>query len=187
MIQIDVPIAFAVGCMFADAASHQLQTSPKESFSKTMLKSNVFQIFFFSWIPVYFILNFFGWETTFMWWTDDAVTSYAFFIPVFMIIFFLAANAGFLLGNWLVTHGRLLANRILYGIIMLYSAIWIFAQTGRTFRVGTHSRWENGEAQWFYEDTTFLTMLIVSLAIFGVALALFLLNLVRQGKRMAAY
>ena len=186
MVQIDVPIAFAAGCMFADAASQQLRSGQGAYFSETLLKSNIFQIFFFSWIPVYFILNFFGWETTFMWWKDDSVISYAFFLPVFMVVFFLAANAGFLLGNWLVTRGLLLANRIVYGIIVVYSAVWIFAQTGRTLRVGTRSQWEKGTAQWFYEDTTFLVMLIVSLGIFGIALALFLLQLHRQGKRMAA-
>ena len=186
MVQIDVQIAFAAGCMFADAASHQLRSGERAYFGETLLKNNIFQIFFFSWIPVYFILNFFGWETTFMWWKDDSVISYAFFLPVFLVVFFMAANAGFLLGNWFVTRGRLWANRIVYGIIMAYSGIWILAQTGRTFRVGTRSQWEAGTAQWYYQDTTFLVMLIVSLGIFGIALALFLLHLHRQGKRVGA-
>ena len=136
MVQIDLPIAFGVGCMFADAAHHQLQTGQRHYFTEVLLKSNLFQIFFFSWIPIYFILNFFGWETTFMWWHEDSVVAYAFYVPVFMVVFFLAANAGFLLGNWLVSNGRLLENRIVYSAIIVYSAVWIFAQTGRTLRVG---------------------------------------------------
>ena len=184
MVQIDVPIAFAVGCMFADAAHHQLQTGQRQYFTDVLAKSNLFQIFFFSWIPIYFILNFFGWETTFMWWDEDSVTAYAFYVPVFMVVFFLAANAGFLLGNWLVSNGRLWENRIVYSAIIVYSAVWIFAQTGRTLHVGTHAEWKAGTAQWFYQDGTFLVMLIVSSAIFAVALGLFLLKLYRQGKRL---
>ena len=45
------------------------------------LKNNIFQIFFFSWIPVYFMLNYFGWETTHMWWYADGVTCIHFLCP----------------------------------------------------------------------------------------------------------
>jgi hypothetical protein len=149
-----------------------------------LLQNNIFQIFFFSWIPVYFILNYFGWETSHMWWQADSVAAYPFFVPVFLIIFFAAANAGFLLGHRLVTTENLKVNRIVYIGLFIFSAAWIFGQIGRTFRLGTYSQWENGNAPWFYEDPTFLAMLIITLLIWGIALAIFLVSLSREGKRL---
>jgi hypothetical protein len=186
MVQIDVPIAFAIGTMFADAGRRQLQTGRPRHYYKIMLLNNIYQIFFFSWVPVYFILNYFGWETTHMWWHEDAVTAYPFYVPVFLVIFFAAVNAGFLLGYRLVTTGKLLANRVVYIAMFIYSGVWIFSQTGSTFRLGTFAQWQAGQALWFYEDPTFLAMLIVSLLVWGIALAVFLIKLAREGQQLAA-
>jgi hypothetical protein len=186
MVQVDVPVAFAIGTMFADAARRQLQTGKPEYCYKVNLKNNIFQIFFFSWIPVYFLLNYFGWETTHMWWQADSVTAYPFFVPVFLVIFFAAANAGFLLGHRLITTGKPMANRVVYIAIFIFSGAWIFGQTDSTFRLGTRSQWLAGQAPWFYEDSTFLAMLIISLLIWGIALARFLLNLIKAGKQLEA-
>ncbi len=185
MVQVDVPVAFAIGTLFADAAHKQLQTGRPEYYYEILLKNNIYQIFFFSWIPVYFILNYFGWETTHMWWHEAAVTAYPFFVPLFLIIFFAAVNAGFLLGHHLVTTGKLIINRVVYIAIFIYSAIWIFGQVNSTFRLGTYSQWQAGQAPWFYQDPTFLAMLIISLLIWGIALALVLLSLIKAGKRLA--
>ena len=184
MVQVDVPVAFAVGTMFADAARRQLQKGVPEYNYKILLQNNIFQIFFFSWIPVYFILNYFGWETTHMWWQADSVTAYPYFVPVFLIIFFGAVNAGFLLGQRLITTGRPLANRVVYIGIFLFSAAWIFGQQNSTFRLGTYAQWQAGNAPWFYEDSTFLTMLIVSLLIWGIGLVWFLRNIIQEGKQL---
>ncbi|MGC2692097.1 MAG: hypothetical protein WA228_05315 [Desulfobaccales bacterium] len=186
MVQVDVPVAFAIGTLFADVAHKQLQTGRPEYYYRTLLKNNIYQIFFFSWIPVYFILNYFGWETTHMWWHEDAVTAYPFFLPIFMIVFFGAVNCGFLLGHHLVTTGQVKANRLIYIGILVYSAIWIFGQVGSTFRLGTYTQWQAGKAPWFYQDPTFLTMLIVSLLVWGVDLVLFIWNLLREGKSLTA-
>ena len=183
MVQVDVPIAFAIGTMFADAARRQLQSGKPEYYYKVLLLNNIYQIFFFSWIPVYFILNYFGWETTHMWWHADAVTAYPFFVPVFLIIFFAAVNAGFLLGHRLITTGRPLANRVVYIAIFLYTAVWIFGQKD-TMRLGTYAQWQAGNAPRFYEDSTFLAMLIISLLIWGIALAGFLRCLIKAGKQL---
>jgi hypothetical protein len=186
MVQVDVPIAFAIGTMFADAARRQLRNGRLENYYKILLMNNIYQIFFFSWIPVYFILNYFGWETTHMWWHEDAVTAYPYFVPIFLVVFFAAVNAGFLLGHRLITTGKPLANKVVYIAIFLYSAAWIFGQQDSTFRLGTYAQWKAGTAPWFYEDSTFLTMLIASLLIWGIALAAFLLNLIKEGKRLEA-
>ena len=186
MVQVDVPAAFAIGMTFADAAHKQLQTGKLEYFYRTLLKNNLYQIFFFSWIPVYFILNYFGWETTHMWWHEDAVTAYPFFVPIFLIIFFGAVNGGFLLGERLVTTGKVMANRMIYIAIFIYSAIWIFGQIDSTSRLGTYAQWKAGQAPRFFEDSTFSAMLIISLLIWGIALAAFLLCLIKEGKQLSA-
>ncbi len=184
MVQIDVTAAFAVGGFLADAARAQIQAGNKEYTCRASFKNNIFQIFFFSWIPVYFILNFFGWETTYMWWHEDSVAAYPFFVPVFLIIFFLAGNAGFFLGKALVARGRLLANRLIYLGIALYSMIWVFGQTGRTFRVGTYSQWKAQQALLFYENHTFLVMFIFAMIVWLAGVFGFYINLRREGARM---
>src|SRR5689334_12488461 len=133
MVQIDVPMAFAIGSFLADGASKQLRFGRAEYCYRAILKQNIFQIFFFSWIPVYFLLNYFGWETTHMWWHADSVDAYPYFVPIFIVVFFAAANAGFLLGRFLISRGRVLANRFVYLATTAYSVIWVFAQTNRTF------------------------------------------------------
>jgi hypothetical protein len=184
MVQIDVPVAFGIGCLFADAAHKQLQIGRPEYYYRTFWKHNLYQAFFFSWIPVYFLLNYFGWETTHMWWHADAVAAYPYYVPLFLVVFFGAANGGFLLGNRLVQKGHLVANRIVYIAIVIYSGTWIFAQAGRTFRLGTYAEWQAGTAPWFYEDSTFLFMLIFTLIVWGIALVVFVLRLRREGQHI---
>ena len=180
MVQIDVPIAFAIGSLFADAAHKQLQTGQSRYFYKALALNNIYQIFFFSWIPVYFVLNYFGWETTHMWWHTDSVASYPFFVPILIVVFFGAANGGFLLGNALVRQNRVVANRAVYLGIVAFSGVWIFAQTNSTFKLGTYTQWVNGQAPWFYENSTFVAMLVFTLVVWGGALAYFALRMRKE-------
>jgi hypothetical protein len=175
MVQIDVPIAFGVGSFFADAAHRQISSGRAEYYFRAFSANNLFQSFFFSWIPVYFLLNYFGWETTHMWWREDSVTSYPYYIPIFMVVFFAAANLGFLLGSRLVRRHRLWTNRAVYLGILVYSGIWIFAQWPRTFHLGTWREWHADPAStpWFYQDSTFLGMLIFTVIVWAGGIAIF--------------
>ena len=155
MAQIDVPAAFAIGSFLADAAHRQIEAGRKDLCYRALVKNNMFQIFFFSWIPVYFIANYFGWETTYLWWHADSVSAYPLFLPIFLVVFFAAGNCGFLLGSRLIAARRVMANRIVYLAIVLFSAIWVFGQTGRTFKVGTYSQFKAGTAEMFWDDRTF--------------------------------
>lgn len=181
MVQIDIPIAFGVGSLFADAAYKQLQTGRPEYYYRTFNKNLVYQAFFFSWIPVYFLLNYFGWETTHMWWHEDSVFVYPYFVAIVVVLFFLAAVGGFLIGYRLVKPGRLWANRAVYLGILIYSGIWIFGQTDRSFRLGTYTDWEEGRSPWFYEDSTFLFMLALTLVLWGIPLVVYCVRLRREG------
>jgi len=180
MVQIDVPIAFAIGGLFADAAHRQLQTGQSRYFYKALALNNIYQTFFFSWIPVYFVLNYFGWETTHMWWHANSAASYPFYVPILMVVFFAAANGGFLLGNALVRQNRIIANRAIYIGILVYAGVWILAQTNSTLKLGAYSEWKDGRAPWFYEDSTFVAMLIFTLVVWGGALAFFTLRMRRE-------
>ena len=119
-----------------------------------------------------------------MWWHADSVTAYPYYIPIFMIVFFLAANGGFLLGNWLVRRGRLLANRVIYIAVVICSSIWILGQTGRSFRLGTYAEWKAGTAPLFYEDGKFLSMLIFAMITWTAGLLIFFFRLRREGRRL---
>ncbi len=184
MVQIDVPVAFAIGNVFADAAYKQLQTKQPKYYYKTFLKSILYQIFFFSWIPVYFLLNNFGWETTHMWWHGDSVAEYPFYVPIFMVIFFLAACGGFMLGNSLVVAGHIILNRLIYIGTVVYSLIWIFSQPGSTFRLGSYAQWKAGNAPWFFQDGRFLFMLIFTLIIWAAALLFCYFSLRMEGNSL---
>jgi hypothetical protein len=184
MVQIDVPVAFALGNVFADAAKKQLQTEDPKYYYKTFYRYLVYQIFFFSWIPVYFMINYFGWETTHMWWTKGSITDYPFFVPVFMVVFFIAVFSGFKFGTFLVRNERIWLNRFVYLGIGIFSGVWIFGQTNSTFKLGTYEQWKNGVAPWFYQDKTFLFMLIFTVLLWAAAMAIFLFKLGREGKRL---
>jgi hypothetical protein len=184
MVQIDVPVALGVGSLFADAARKQLQSGRAEYYFRVCALNNIFQAFFFVWIPVYFIANYFGWETTHMWWHADSVAAYPFFLPVFLLVFFGAANIGFAVGAALVRRGRLWANRAIYLGILAFSAVWILGQVNSTFKLGTYTEWRENRAPWFWEDRTFLFMLIFSCAVWGIALAVFALRLRAEGQHL---
>jgi hypothetical protein len=186
MVQIDVPIAMGIGSLFADAASRQLQTGRAEYYFRAFAMNNIFQIFFFSWIPVYFLMNYFGWETTHMWWHADTVAAYPFYMPIFLVVFFGVANLGFVIGCRLVRAGRLWTNRAIYLGILAFAGVWIFGQVNRSFKLGTYSDWAAGNAPWFYEDRTFLTMLIVTCVVWAGALAAFALRLRSEGRHLDA-
>ncbi|HVN82053.1 MAG TPA: hypothetical protein VMW38_23925 [Terriglobia bacterium] len=184
MVQIDIPIAFGIGTLFADAANKQLQKGRPEYYYRTFNKNLVYQAFFFSWIPIYFLLNYFGWETTHMWWHEDSVSAYPYLVVIVIALFFMAAVGGFLLGYRLVRMGRIWPNRIIYLAILVYSGIWIFGQVNRSFRLGTYTDWVDGRAPWFYEDPTFLFMLILTLVVWAVPLAVLFVRLRREGMHL---
>jgi hypothetical protein len=66
MAQVDVPAAFAIGSVLADAARQDLRQGRAEHHLRALLATNLFNIFLFSWISVYFLVNYFGWGTTHM-------------------------------------------------------------------------------------------------------------------------
>ena len=80
MVQIDVPIVFGLGCLFADAARRGLQSEEpqrrKEAFYRGLSANLVFLTLCVSWLPVYLLVFHFGFETSHMWWHRDSLRDY---------------------------------------------------------------------------------------------------------------
>jgi hypothetical protein len=186
MVQIDVPVAFAAGLYFADVAHRQLRYGGPEYYFRTFLLTMIFATIFFSWIPVYFLLNYFSWEVTHMWWAANSVDAYPLFVPIFLVLFFGVAALGFMFGHHLVVTGRRRVNRAIWLGVLAFSAVWIFAQTHRTFRVGTRDEWLAGTSPLFYEDRTFLLMLVLTLVVWAAGMAWFTAILKRDGRHLDA-
>jgi hypothetical protein len=186
MVQVDVPMAIAVGSFVADAARTQLQRGERRFYYEALAKNNLCQIFLFSWVYIYMIMNYFGWETTYRWWTQDSVESYSFFVPVFILVLFAASNLGFLIGNHLVRSDRLNANRAIYIGIVIFSVIWIVSQMNRVLRVGTYSQWSQGKAAWFYQDRMFCWVVAFAVLLEGIGMFLLYRSLRNEGQRVAS-
>jgi hypothetical protein len=181
VVQIDIPIAFAVGQMFADAASRQLSTGQPEPYYRTLAITNVFTGLFFAPIPIYFLVDYLGWETTYMY---DPTRLTRFFIPLVLFVLILAANLGFWLSNALIRKGRAGIGRAIYVLIWLYSLGWIFGNWPRSTRIGTYAQYHTARDTmtrvWEISKDPFFFILIATLVIFGVPLVLFIRQLRHQ-------
>ncbi len=178
MTQIDVPAAIGIGSGFASAAAKLLRNGNREHFLRTLLKLNYFLIFFFSWMPIYFAVNYFGWQTTHMWWHADSVTAYPWFVPTLLVCIFACANAGFLVGYRLIRGGHIWANRVIYGVALLLNLFWLVWYYPSTMRLGTYSNWRS--AAWIYEDTEFLRAFLFNITLFLGAFLAFIVHLKRR-------
>lgn len=187
MVQIDIPIAFALGQIFADAAQRQLLTGRPEYYLRALLKNNLFQIFFFSWIPVYFLVNYFGWETTHMWWHKGSITDYPLFLPIFLIVFFFAANSGFWFSAILIRKGKHALVRKIYVSIFIFSFAWAFGFWNRTTYLGSFDEWARGTAKRIWNTSggePFLLVLFFALVTWFISLVLFIKGIRLEGKRL---
>ena len=187
MVQIDIPIAFAVGQMFVDAANRQLKTRNPEPYYRTMAVTNIFIGLFFAPIPVYFLVDYFGWETAYM--VDpDRVTR--FFTPIVLVAVTLAANLGFWLSNALIQRRHERVDRMIYDLIWIYALVWILGNWPRSTRIGTYTQYhtarETMARAWDVSQDPFLIVLMGSLVMFLVPFVLFVRSLRRWGVREAA-
>jgi hypothetical protein len=180
MIQIDIPFAAAMGAGAAAAAKVQLRAGTRADFYRTWLETNLFLIFGFSWIPVFFLLNYFGWETTHLWWTAASVTAYPWFIPAAMVLLFAFGNAGFLIGARLVATDRAGANRVFYLGVLVACLTWLVAFYPRTMKLGTADTWET--APWVYQDPAFVRAWALSTAVWFGSFGALTVRLARRGR-----
>ena len=185
MVQIDVPLAFGIGGMFASAGHRQLQHRFLESRANIWLQANLYFVFFYSWPPIYFLERYFGWETSHMWWHVDAMTDAAWLAPALLAATAAALNAGFLVGAHLVHRGRLGANRLVSAATVVFYAGWILAMGSRTANLGTYAEWASGTAPRALDDPAFVRTLVILPGISFGALAILLVRLRLAGRRAA--
>ena len=183
MVQVDIPIGFAIGSLLADAARTQLAAGVPAAYERAQLKNLTFHSVFVLWFPVYLLVNYFGFETSHMWWHRDSVTDYPWFLPAFVIVYLLTALLGFHVGALLVRRGRYAANRLIFAAGVLFFAGWVFLQPSRTLVVGTYQQWQSGQAIPVSQEPGLLWVLALGCVVVNAALFFFYTSLRKEGAR----
>jgi hypothetical protein len=181
MVQIDIPVAFALGGLHADAARTQLATGAPAPFIRTLARDLLFFGVFASWLPIQLLVRHFGFETSHMWWHEDSVLAYPLFIPVFMVLYLATNVAGFGAGVALVRAGRVTLNRLVVAACLLFATAWVFVQSDRTLVLGTYREWKAGTAPPMSSDPGLVRLLVIFGVVFTVALVLWYRRIRREG------
>src|SRR3954452_14509048 len=171
MIQVDLPVAFGSGTMLAAALEHHTsaRTWPY-LYQRGLARNLIFQTLCALWLPVYLLVNYFGFQTSHMFWHGDSLTDYPALLPVFLILYFATNIAGFHTGAWLVRQGRARLARLLFVAAFTYFALWIAFQPARTLTLGSFQEWEAGAAPWIWTSTWFMGVLAVGAVVFFVGI-----------------
>jgi hypothetical protein len=172
MVQIDIPVAFALGSLHADAARTRLAAGTGAPVWRTLAQDLLFFGVAASWLPVHLLVRHFGFETSHMWWHEDSVLAYPLFIPVFMTLYFATNVAGFAAGVALVRAGRVTLNRVVIAACWIFATAWVLGQRERTLVLGTYAEWRAGAAPAMSSDPGTVRLLVVFGVVFTVALVL---------------
>jgi apolipoprotein N-acyltransferase len=181
MVQIDIPVAFALGGLHADAARAQLATGKSEHLWRTLARDLLFFGVFASWLPLQLLVRHFGFETSHMWWHEDSVLAYTLFIPAFMTLYFASNVAGLAAGVALVRAGRVTLNRFVIAACLLFATGWVFLQKERTLVLGTYREWRAGTAPPISSDPGLVRLLVIFGIVFTVALVFWYRRIRREG------
>lgn len=186
MVQIDIPVAFALGGLHADAARAQLATGKSAPLWRTLARDLLFFGVFASWLPLQLLVRHFGFETSHMWWHEDSVLAYTLFIPAFMTLYFASNVAGFAAGVALVRAERVNLNRVVIAACLLFATGWVFLQKDRTLVLGTYREWRAGAAPPISSDPGLVWTLVIFGVVFTVALVVAYRRIRREGAEMEA-
>ena len=171
MLQVDLPVAFGSGTLLAAALEHHTGArSWPYLYQKGLARNLIFQTLFALWLPVYLLINYFGFQTSHMFWQRASLTDYPALLPVFLILYFITNIAGFMTGAWLVLQGRARLARLIFVAAFTYFALWMAFQPYRTLSLGTFDEWRSGTAPWIWSDTWFMGVLAVGALVFFVGI-----------------
>jgi hypothetical protein len=171
MVQIDIPVAFGTGSLFAAAVEKGLRSEKSGYFyQRALAASLVFQLVLVVWLPVYLLIAHFGFQTSHMWWTGTSITEYPWLLPGFLTAYFVANIAGFHVGARLVRQGRTRAPWLLFAGGFVFFGAWMALQPYRTLTLGTYAEWEARAARWIWTDPGFVGLLMGAMVVFFVAL-----------------
>lgn len=172
MVQIDIPVAFGTGGLFAAAVERGLRSDRSAYFYQRGLAANLlFQILLVVWLPVYLLIAHFGFQTSHMWWTGSSITDYPWLLPAFLTAYFASNVAGFHVGARLVQNGRTRLVWLLFAGGFAFFGAWMAFQPYRTLTLGTYAEWQAGTARWIWTDMAFLSLLGGDMVFFFVVLA----------------
>ena len=173
MVQIDIPVAFGTGGLFAAAVQQGLRSERAPYFYLRALAANlIFQILLVVWLPVYLLIAHFGFQTSHMWWTGASITDYPWLLPLFLAAYFIANIAGFHVGARLVRRGHVKAVWLLFAGGFVFFGAWMALQPYRTLTLGTYAEWEAGTARWIWTSPGFVALLTGDMVFFFIVLAL---------------
>ena len=181
MVQIDIPVAFGTGSVFAAAVQNGLRSEKYSYFYQRGLAANlVFQLLLVVWLPVYLLIAHFGFQTSHMWWTGESITDYPWLLPVFLVAYFVANIGGFHVGARCVRQGRTRLPWLLFAGGFAFFGAWMAFQPYRTLTLGTYSEWEAGTAPWIWTNLGFVALLTGAMVVFFVALSVVYRRLARE-------
>ena len=167
MLQVDLPVAFGSGTLLAAALERRAGArSWPYLYQKGLARNLIFQTLCALWLPVYLLINYFGFQTSHMFWERDSLIDYPTLLPLFLILYFTTNIAGFMTGAWLVVQGRARVARLIFVAAFTYFALWIASQPYRTLSLGTFGEWRAGTAPWIWTDRWFMGVLAVGAVVF---------------------
>lgn len=184
MVQIDVPLTFGVGSVFAAAVEKGLRSPQAKYFYWRALGTNLLvQIFLFIWFSLYFLVAQFGLQTSHMWFESDTILATPWLMPVFFLTYFTANLSGFQLGVWLVRAGRVRLVWPVLGACVLFSVAWVALQPYRTLGLGTYREWQAGELRWAWTEGVLFTAAVADLVVLVVAVVWLYRRLARDAAK----
>jgi uncharacterized membrane protein YfcA len=181
MIQVDLPVAFGSGTLIAAALEGRSGVrSWPYLYQRALAWNLIFQTLFALWLPVYLLVNYFGFQTSHMFWHGASLTDYPALLPVFLILYFATNIAGFQTGAWLVRHGRARLARLIFVAAFTYFALWMAFQPSRTLTLGSFEEWQSGKAPWIWTNTWFMSVLGVGALVFFIGITAIYRSLKRE-------
>jgi hypothetical protein len=180
MVQIDVPMAFGLGALFAGAAREKIQAGDKKAYYRALARSLVFQIVFVFWLPLYLLVTQFGFQTTHMWWKGDSLLDYPALLPGFFLVYFLAHLGGFRFGVALARRGQ--GHRAIWAYVAAWAVFigWVALQPNRSLHLGSYQEYKAGVAPWIWQQPSVLVVIGLALVVFNIVLVWFYRDLRRN-------
>ena len=184
MVQIDIPVAFGTGSLFAAAVHRGLQSERGAYFYYRALSASLlFQAVFVIWLPIYLLIAQVGFQTSHMWWKGDSILDHPALLPAFVLAYFLSAWGGFAAGARLSRRERPSLAAALFAAGFAFFGAWVALQPERTLTLGTYREWEAGAAPWIWTQHSLLGLLGAAALLFFVSLGWILRALYREAAR----
>jgi hypothetical protein len=162
MIQVDLPFTFGTASLMAAAVERGLRSPKARYFHARALSLNLaFQGIFVIWLPVYFLVNEFGLQTSHMWFHGDSLSDHPWLLPLFISLYFATNVAGFHVGARLSASGQAGIAKAIFWAGTVFTFAWMGVQPYRTLSLGTYTEWQAGTAPWLWSNPALTAAVVV--------------------------